>query len=149
MGRFAYKEGWLEYTERDRAYVDEALEYLGIASLKERPLTTLSSGQEQLVLIATALVQQSDVIILDEPTANLDPQNSVKIARIMAQLKAEKTLIVITHDINLAQVLSDTVLFIEAGTTHLYGKDFFTQTVLEKHYKTPFSHAQTFGVVYE
>jgi len=102
LGRFAHKQNFLDYSDKDRKITQETLDFLKISHLKKHTLNSLSSGEAQLTLIAAALTAQSKIIILDEPTANLDPHNSKIIAQHIKGLKEYHQVILITHDLHLA-----------------------------------------------
>ncbi|MEN8435224.1 ABC transporter ATP-binding protein [Clostridium septicum] len=88
----------------DYKKINEYMDDLGILELKERKIYTLSGGQQQRVTIARALVQESNVILADEPTGALDQSNSIVITQILKMLneKYNKTIILVTHDKNVA-----------------------------------------------
>ncbi len=140
LGRFPYKESLFSYAKKDYYIVKEMLEFLSIAHLAKHTIAELSSGEQQLTLIAQALAQQSKIIIFDEPTANLDPKNSKIIAQHIKALKEEHTIILITHDLHLAAFIDSQVLFIKDKSAKLYEKEFFSDTMLEKLYGTAFSN---------
>lgn len=110
LGRFAHKQNFLDYSDKDRKITQETLEFLKISHLKEHTLNSLSSGEAQLTLIAAALTAQSKIIILDEPTANLDPHNSKIIAQHIKGLKEYHQVILITHDLHLASFVDSPTL---------------------------------------
>ncbi|WP_297439563.1 ABC transporter ATP-binding protein [Sulfurimonas sp.] len=138
LGRFAYKKSFFEYAHKDVEMVKETLEFLNISRLKHNLLNELSSGEQQLVLIAQALVQQSQIIIFDEPTANLDPKNSKIIAQHIKELKKNHNIILITHDLHFAAYIDSPVAFIQEHALHYYEDDFFTDTRLEELYGVSF-----------
>ncbi|WLF68779.1 ABC transporter ATP-binding protein [Clostridium septicum] len=97
----------LEFSGKRKVDYKKIYEYmddLGILELKERKIYTLSGGQQQRVAIARALVQESNVILADEPTGALDQSNSIVITQILKMLneKYNKTIILVTHDKNVA-----------------------------------------------
>ncbi len=113
--------------------IAEALEKLHITHLSYKPCTTLSSGESQLLLIASALLHDALYTIFDEPTANLDPQ---KMQLLFTLLKDESTLqskVIITHNLDLAYKLGYNILFLEDGAVKFYGTsaDFFMQEHLD------------------
>lgn len=138
LGRFAHKSKWANYSKEDYDKVDAVLEELNLTELSHQTLGTLSSGQQQLLMIAQALVQETPLIIFDEPTAHLDPKNVVHFVKLFNQLRKKYTLILITHDIQLAQVLNQTILFIQDHKALLYKEDFFNPETLFKHYGVTF-----------
>jgi len=109
MGRSPYTDFWGRLRKEDRQIVDEAIERVGIASLTERMVQTLSDGEKQKVMIAKALAQQTPVIFLDEPTAYLDFPSKVEIMQLLHRLTREtgRTIFLSTHDVELALQLAD------------------------------------------
>ena len=140
LGRFPYKKSIFEYSTKDKEIVQEQLEFLGLSHLVQYTLETLSSGEQQLVLIAQSLAQQSHIIIFDEPTANLDPYNTKVIAQTIKKLKEKHQVILITHDIHLASFFEAEVLFIKDRAAQLFEKNFFTDENLAKLYNAEFTN---------
>ncbi len=138
LGRYPYKTSFKDYTDADRDMVKSMLEELSISHLSNSNLDALSSGQQQLVLISQALVQESDYIIFDEPTANLDPKNTGLFLQEFKKLREKYTTILITHDIQLAFHLDDPVLFIKEGNARFYESGFFEEELLARAYGVPF-----------
>ena len=139
LGRFPYKKSFFEYSEKDKNITQQTLEFLKISHLKDNSVSSLSSGEQQLALIAQALAQQSKIIIFDEPTANLDPHNSKIIAEHIKGLKEYHQIILITHDLHLASYVDNPVVFIKEKTTHYYEKNFFNDSTLEELYGVSFN----------
>jgi len=139
LGRFPYKQNFLNYSDKDRKITKETLEFLKISHLSSNIVSSLSSGEQQLVLIAQALTQQSKIIIFDEPTANLDPHNSKIIAEHIKALKEHHQIILITHDLHLASFVDSPVVFIKERATHYYEADFFEDETLQKLYGVAFN----------
>lgn len=140
LGRFAHKERWSNYKPSDYEKVDQVLEELNLQKHKDQALATLSSGEQQLLMIAQALTQESPLLIFDEPTAHLDPKNVVRFVKIFQKLKKHYTLLLITHDIHLAQALEQPILFIQDQKATLYQEEFFNPQTLFKHYGVHFDH---------
>jgi len=102
--------------KRQMALVEAALERLGISHLKNRGYTRISGGERQLALIARALVQKAKVLILDEPTANLDFGNQIRVLTEVRSLAREGyTVIQSTHNPDQTFLFSDSVLALKAG----------------------------------
>lgn len=117
MGRTPYINRLARTTENDRAVAFKALELLGITQLADKPYTTLSGGQQQLVLIARALTQQSDILVMDEPTAALDFGNQQLVMSRMSMLsRMGKAVIMVTHDPDHALFCADRVVVMDAGS---------------------------------
>lgn len=140
LGRYPYKSSFKDYCDDDKKRVKEILEELNISSLAESNLDALSSGQQQLVLISQALAQESDYIIFDEPTANLDPRNTQLFLQEFKKLRQNHTTVLITHDIQLASHLSDPVLFIKEKAAKFYESGFFEKEFLSLSYDVKFKN---------
>ena len=119
-------------TKRE-TYLHEVLDSLGLSAFAKNYCTQLSSGEQQLLLIASALMHGAKTTIFDEPTANLDPR---KIKTVYDILQSERLSqkIVITHDLQLAYRLGYPILYIKAGRGKLYetAEMFFDTQNLEK-----------------
>jgi zinc/manganese transport system ATP-binding protein len=120
MGRWGERGPWRRLTRQDRAIVDTAMERLGIMDLASRQLGELSGGQRQRALIAQGLTQESDLLLLDEPTTGLDPEARERIAALLAELVSDGvTVVQATHDLEAARS-ADTCLLLRDG--HLVGQ---------------------------
>lgn len=97
MGRWAHQGLWRTPTRHDRAVVEGAMERVGIADLSGRQLGEISGGQRQRALIAQGLAQEADLLLLDEPSAGLDRGARERIARVIASLRGETTIVHATH----------------------------------------------------
>ncbi len=97
MGRLNnFKAGW--YTAADKNAAIHALEQVGLAALQHRRLHELSGGQQRRLLIARALSSKPDLLILDEPTVNLDQQVEQELYRLLKQLNEHLTILMVSHD---------------------------------------------------
>jgi iron complex transport system ATP-binding protein len=102
--------------ESDRALALEALERVGLTALRHRAVPTLSGGEAQLATIARALVQQSAILLSDEPTSHLDPANTRRVLEVLRRLGREgRTVVFTTHDPNLAAAIADHVVLLREG----------------------------------
>lgn len=103
--------------KEDFAAVDAALALVGIEDLRRRPLDELSGGERQAAFIAAALAQESELLVLDEPTIHLDARHQRELAELLLRLAAEagRTVVIATHDLNLASLLGDRLLALSAG----------------------------------
>jgi iron complex transport system ATP-binding protein len=116
MGRTAHGNIFSRPTAGDRAIAVRMLERFGIAHLRERPYTMTSGGERQLVLLARALAQEPQFVVLDEPTANLDFGNQGKVMREIRQLAASgHGVLLTTHDPNHAMRAADRVYLLRGG----------------------------------
>ena len=139
LGRFPYKKSFLEYSDKDKSISSQTLEFLKISHLSSNTVSSLSSGEQQLALIAQALAQQSKIIIFDEPTANLDPHNSKIIAQHIKGLKKYHQIILITHDLHLASYIDSPIAFIKEKSLHYFEDGFFNDETLEELYGVSFN----------
>ncbi|NRT73055.1 energy-coupling factor ABC transporter ATP-binding protein [Clostridium beijerinckii] len=96
--------------------VDEALEYMNISHLKDRPPHYLSGGEKKRVSIADIIAMKSEIIIFDEPTAALDPLNAMMLEEVLLKLGAEgKTMLISTHDVDFTYRWAERVLVFNEG----------------------------------
>ncbi len=102
--------------EKVERYVDYALQYVGLSGYERRPPHHLSGGEKKRVAIAGILAMEPEVLILDEPTSNLDPASSEEIMDMLEELNSGgKTMIISTHDVDLAYRWADEVILMEDG----------------------------------
>ena len=109
LGRSPYTGFWGRLNDEDKEVVKESLRLVGIESLQDRLIQTLSDGERQKTMIAKALAQQTPVIYLDEPTAFLDYPSKVEMLTLLRHLAREtgKTIFLSTHDMELALQIAD------------------------------------------
>jgi iron complex transport system ATP-binding protein len=102
---------------KDLEVARRALAFTGAEALADRPISQLSSGERQRVLLARALAQEPDTILLDEPTAFLDLGHQVRIHRLLAGLHRERgtTVVFVSHDLNLAARYTDRIILLAGG----------------------------------
>ena len=130
MGRTAHGNIFSRPTAGDRAIAVRMLERFGVGHLRERPYTMISGGERQLVLLARALPQEPQFVVLDEPTANLDFGNQGKVMREIRQLAASgHGVLFTTHDPNHAMRAADRVYLLRGGECIGQG---LTTTVLNR-----------------
>ena len=123
-------------SKADRQIVNEALKATDTIQFASRPLANLSGGERQRVFIARALAQNTDILLLDEPTSFLDLKHQVGIYDLLkkAQLEKGKTIVLVTQDINLAAQYADKILLLGVDSTYHIGKikDVFLPEQIEK-----------------
>ena len=111
LGRHPYTNWIGKLSTQDKEIIEKAIQYTQIEELKHKKYFELSDGQLQKVLIARAIAQDTDIIILDEPTAHLDVHHTAETFNLLKKLSStfNKTIFVSTHEVNLALELSDTL----------------------------------------
>lgn len=117
MGRFPYLGRFEKLTRRDREIVDEALDWTQTHHLRDRPISQLSSGERQRVLIARAVAQKPAILMLDEPNVHLDLNHQIAIFRLLRRLNQDfsVTVVVVLHDLTAAAVFCQTVVLMWEG----------------------------------
>ena len=117
MGRYAHLGPFALEGAADLEIAREALAATGTADLETRPFATLSGGEKQRVVIASALAQASDLLLLDEPTASLDLGYQLEIASLLQRLSRDRgaTMVVCTHDLNFAAALCGRIVLLKKG----------------------------------
>ena len=110
-------------SQEDRRMVDDTLRRMGLEDFAMRYLHQLSGGEQQKVLLARALVQQPKLLLLDEPTSNLDLRNQYEVLSLVRQVCRERniTAILVIHDLNLALRFCDRFVFLHGGTVFAAG----------------------------
>lgn len=123
LGRYPHTGFLGKLTKKDHKIIKESLELVGAENLSKRLFSELSDGEKQKVMIARALTQDTDIIIMDEPTIHLDIKHKIEVLTIIRRLCKEKNITVIAslHDIDLALKNSDYVLFVKDNNILGYG----------------------------
>lgn len=116
MGRYPYGKLWTGTTDEDLTKVEYALQLLNLEALREKKLSELSDGQQQLVAIGRAIAQDVDYLLLDEPTAFLDYKNKRWIFDLVHQFASERNMgvIIVTHDINYAFNVAEELYYVDS-----------------------------------
>lgn len=116
LGRYIHQNRFNQNNKLDKEIVLNTLKNLDLLEYKDKSILKLSGGEQKRVFIAQSIVQETDILLLDEPTANLDIKHQIKILELCKELnKAGKTIIMVLHDINLATNYSDNLIFIKNG----------------------------------
>lgn len=124
MGRTPYL-GLMGFEKKeDSAIVKDALEQMEIWHLRSKGLNEISGGEAQRVVIARALAQKAELILLDEPNSHLDIEHQLKIFNLLHQLNKDEglTIIAVSHDLNLVGIYSEEIALMQNGAIALNGK---------------------------
>lgn len=147
FGRFPYSRNHL--TEEDHRMIDEAIAYMELLEFEGRFIDELSGGQRQRAYIAMVIAQDTDYVLLDEPTNNLDIYHATNMMKMVRRLCDElgKTVILVLHDINYASFYSDYICAFENGKVAKFGtvKEVMTKEVLSKLYRVDFDIREVDG----
>ncbi len=100
------------YSKEDKLKTEELIEYVGLQSHKNKPFSSLSGGQSQRMLIARALVSDADILLLDEPTSNIDSSNEKSLFNFLKNISNKMTVLIVTHDTGFVSSITDRVFCI-------------------------------------
>jgi iron complex transport system ATP-binding protein len=122
-GRYPHRGFFESVTDADERAVDRAIDLAGCGHLRDREVGSLSGGQKQLAWIAMVLAQETDVLLLDEPTTFLDLHHQLQVIEIVERLRdeGEITVVVVLHDIEQAARLADRMVVLEDGRIRARG----------------------------
>lgn len=140
FGRFPYSGG--RNTDEDNAIIDKAIEYMELREIQDQFIDELSGGQRQRAYIAMVIAQDTEYVLLDEPTNNLDIYNASNMMKIVRRLCDElgKTVILVLHEINYAAFYSDYICAFTDGKIEKFGtvEEVMTKENLSKIYNVDF-----------
>jgi iron complex transport system ATP-binding protein len=124
QGRYPYQSWLKQWSEEDEKKVHDALKATGLEELKERTVDSLSGGQRQRAWIAMTLAQDTDIILLDEPTTYLDMTHQIEILDLLFELNEteNRTIVMVLHDLNLACRYAHNIVAIKNQQIHAQGK---------------------------
>jgi len=141
FGRTPYMEQLGTPRNTDFHAATAALSTVGLAALKDRSIQQLSGGEIQLLLLARSIAQDPALLLLDEPTSDLDPGNMAKVLQILRRINRENrtSILFSTHDPNLASELAHTVILLKSGCLLFAGspEEGLTSELLSELYSTP------------
>ena len=137
-GRYPYTGRLGILTQEDECLVEEAMQAVHAQELGNRDFNAISDGQKQRVLLARAICQDPDVIVLDEPTSFLDVKYKLELLSILERMARQKkiTVIMSLHEIDLAQKISDKIICVNGETISHYGspEEVFTEEIIRELY---------------
>ena len=135
-GRHPHQRALARWSAHDYDVVADALSVTGTADLADRPVDELSGGQRQRVWIAMALAQETDILLLDEPTTFLDVAHQVEVLDLLTDLCRDRgtTIVMVLHDLNLAARYSDELVAMRDGAVCAQGAphEILTPTLVEE-----------------
>lgn len=135
-GRSPHQGGFGRLSEKDRDVINWALEVTGLIDLKDQEVDTLSGGQRQRAWIAMAIAQETNLLLLDEPTTYLDMAHQLEVLQLLKKLNDEeqRTIVMVIHDLNHAARFSDFMVAMKSGELIKEGKpeDVMTESVLKE-----------------
>lgn len=112
LGRYPYTNRFGILSDEDKRIVDQAIERVGARNLLDKEFIRMSDGERQIIMLARAIAQDTEVLILDEPTSYLDIRYKIKIMKVIKKLVTEKNIccIMSLHELELAKYISDRIL---------------------------------------
>ena len=140
MGRFPHQRRFRKDSARDREIVRQSMTATHTLHLANRPIFEMSGGEQKRVMIAQALAQSPQLLLLDEPTAALDINHQIEISDLLKSLvqKEQLTVLTVLHDLNLAAQYCDALILLRGGKIFAAGPvtEVLTETNLEQVYQT-------------
>jgi iron complex transport system ATP-binding protein len=141
LGRTPYLNFLGQTSSKDEDLTRQCLEQVDMIHLAESRMNEISGGEQQRVLLARALAQDTPILLMDEPTAHLDLRHQLDLLKLITRQAREKnlTVLVALHDLNLASLFSDRIAIIEDGRLCMAGspKETLTTEILRSVYKVP------------
>ena len=139
MGRYPYLDSWAGYSKEDREVAKDAMRQTGILKLAHKSIKRVSGGEAQLVTVARAIAQTTEILILDEATSNLDAAKKIQVFDLLTKKNHEgATVICVLHDLNLAALYCKRLVFLKNGKVVIDGQtqDVFKDSILSEIYET-------------
>jgi zinc transport system ATP-binding protein len=136
MGRYGKSGLFRRYSSEDRRATQDALQTVGMLDYKERQMGKLSGGELQRIFIARALVAEPKLLLLDEPTASVDPAMQTEFYELLEKLKKQMAIVLVSHDISAISIYVDKLACLNRQL-HYHGSKEITSEILEATYKCP------------
>lgn len=137
-GRYPYTNYFGKLTKRDHEVIFDSLEKVHALDLANRDFTAISDGQRQRIMLARAICQEPEIIVLDEPTSFLDIRHKIELLEILRKMSREKNITVVMslHEIDLAPKISDKVMCVKGDTISKFGTpgEIFTEEIINELY---------------
>lgn len=129
-GRFPHQRGFGKLKKEDIDIITWALEVTGIIEFRDRPIEALSGGQRQRAWIAMALAQQTDILVLDEPTTYLDLAHQLEVLKLLEELNKNQgtTIVMVIHELNNAARFADHMIGVKKGKIACQGSAYEVMT---------------------
>ena len=129
-GRFPHQKGFGKMKKEDKDIVSWALEATGISEFRDRKIEALSGGQRQRAWIAMALAQQTDILVLDEPTTYLDLAHQLEVLNLLEELNKKQgtTIVMVIHELNNAARFADHMIGVKKGKIACQGSAYEVMT---------------------
>lgn len=123
QGRYPHQTWWQQWTSEDEKQVNQALEITAMEEFADRELDTLSGGQRQRAWIAMTLAQNTEILLLDEPTTFLDLAHQIEVLDLLTELnhQFERTIVMVLHELNLAARYGDYLVAMKEGYIYAQG----------------------------
>lgn len=131
--------GWSpfrRFTKQEKARIEESLDVVGISNLSRKPMGELSGGQRQRVFIARALVSDPKLLLLDEPTASIDPNVTQDVYELLGRLNENMAILLITHDMMAVSSYTKTIACLNRKLIYHNGKE-LTPEMMDSAYGCP------------
>jgi zinc transport system ATP-binding protein len=136
MGRYGKSGLFRRYSSEDRRATQDALQTVGMLDYKDRQMGKLSGGELQRIFIARALVAEPKLLLLDEPTASVDPAMQTEFYELLEKLKRQMAIVLVSHDISAISIYVDKLACLNRQL-HYHGSKEITPEILEATYKCP------------
>jgi zinc transport system ATP-binding protein len=136
MGRYGKSGLFRRYSSEDRRATQDALQTVGMLDYKDRQMGKLSGGELQRIFIARALVAEPKLLLLDEPTASVDPAMQTDFYELLEKLKKQMAIVLVSHDISAVSIYVDKLACLNRQL-HYHGSKEITPEILEATYKCP------------
>lgn len=136
MGRYSHTGLLKRYQKSDSEAAQQALETVNIANLRNRQIGKISGGEQQRAFIARALVSQPKLLLLDEPTASVDPAMQTEFYELLNRLKKQMAIVLVSHDISAVSIYVDKIACLNRQL-YYHGSKELTPEILEATYKCP------------